>query len=221
MESVCCICKRALVPSPTPHPAFPTVTRPSCLLREHGKWMRPRRGGATESTRPAAWDTISGEEGGGGGGEGGKKKKIPTGSVGLCFWLGGKPRNAATGGVRTLPFTSRVSRQYFCAAFPPLVLCALKAADWRALIGYFWWRKKATPTLQRCRCGAAVAVQWMKIVFGSVFRAEHSAEGTGGALDQSAPAMPQASPCRCVPNCIFSEKQHFYEPGWPRESVAG
>lgn len=82
--------------------------------------MRPRRGGATESPRPLP-EIQSPERRGE---EVVKGKKIPTGSVGLCFWLGGKPRNAATGGVRTLPFTSRVSRQYFCAAFSPSFVCS-------------------------------------------------------------------------------------------------
>lgn len=76
--------------------------------------------------------------GGGGGGEGGK---IPTRSDGLCFWLGGKPRNAATGGVPTLPFTSCVSRRYFCDAFCDTFVW-LKVADWRGLVSCFCWRKR-------------------------------------------------------------------------------
>ena len=40
----------------------------------------------------------------------------------------------------------------------------------------------------------------MKIVFGNVLRAEHRARGTGGALDQSDPAMRDARAVHMSPH---------------------
>lgn len=55
------------------------------------------------------------------------------------------------------------------------------------------------------------SVQWMKIVFGNVLRAEHPAKGTGGALDQSAPAMRDALTFHRTPNLDkYLEKHHIF-----------
>lgn len=62
-----------------------------------GMWemSEAAEGGATESCRPVP--SIQSTKRGGGG-------KKTTGSVGLCFWLGGNPRDTATGEDTNIPF---------------------------------------------------------------------------------------------------------------------
>lgn len=56
----------------------------------------------------------------------------------------------------------------------------------------------------------------MKIVFGNVLRAEHRAKGTGGALDQSGPAMSDAPTVYMSPHLDkHLTKQHIFLPNWP------
>lgn len=58
----------------------------------------------------------------------------------------------------------------------------------------------------------------MKIVFGNVLRAEHRAKGTGGALDQSAPAMRDALNLSHVAASGQTSRQtthFFFVPNWP------